>query len=207
MTDGARDIEVVVFDLGGVILDLAGLRAFLDHNHLDRAEFFNRALGSGAHAAFERGAIGPEEYAAAFLAESGLALEPDEFLDEFVDWPGRLLAGAAELLAEIPLPTASLSNTNPLHWESRYSVEVVRPLFDRHFPSYQLRRAKPDPELFRVVARMLEVDTAAVLFFDDQPVNVESARSVGMVTHRVDGPAAARAVLTDRGILPVSGRR
>ena len=196
---------MVVFDLGGVILDLAGLRAFLDRHHLDIADFFARALGGGAHAAFERGALDPDAYATAFLTESGLDLDPAEFLAEFVDWPGGLLPGAAELLAEIAVPTASMSNTNPLHWEAPHNVEVVMPLFDHHFPSYRLGRAKPDPELFRRVAELLDVEPAVILFFDDNQVNVDAARSIGMRAHRVDGPAAARAVLVEVGVL--SGAR
>jgi len=194
-------IDVVVFDLGGVIMDLAGLKGFLRRHELDIGEFFSRALAGGAHAEFERGALDAGEYAAAFLAETGLDLDPEQFLAEFAGWPGGLFPGVAELLDEIPVTTASLSNTNPVHWHSEFCTAVVLPLFDRHFPSYQLGLAKPDPAIFRRVAGLLDVEPARVVFFDDNQVNVDSAASVGMHAHRVDGPDAARAVLAAAGVV------
>jgi len=197
---------VVVFDLGGVVLDLAGLHAFLRRHRLDLGDFFARALGSGAHHRFERGDLEPGDYAAQFLAESGLDLDVDAFLAEFADWPGGLLPGAEALVAETRavVPVATLSNTNPIHWETPLSITTVRPMFDRHFPSYQLGLAKPDPALFARVVAELGVPADRVLFFDDNERNVESAAAVGLVARTVDGPAAAREVLVELGVL--SGR-
>jgi FMN phosphatase YigB (HAD superfamily) len=91
--------------------------------------------------------------------------------------------------------TATLSNTNPIHWHSPFNQDVVMPLFDRHFPSFELGRAKPDTGLFEDVIRRLDVDPADVTFLDDKLVNVEAARRTGMPAYQVDGPAAARRAL------------
>jgi putative hydrolase of the HAD superfamily len=192
-------VGAVVFDLGGVVLDLAGLRAFLDRHDLDLGEFFRRALGSGAHHAFERGDLTTDEYAVAFLAEAGLDLDPTEFLVEFAEWPGALLPGAAELVADIPptVVTATLSNTNPVHWTSEFNETTVLPMFQRHFPSYQLGLAKPDPAIFESVVRELDLPAGRVVFLDDNQANVDSAAAVGLLAARVDGPAEARAVLAE----------
>ncbi|NLV55440.1 MAG: HAD family phosphatase [Acidimicrobiales bacterium] len=200
----SRAVDVVVFDLGGVILDLAGLRAFLDRHDLDLATFFARALGSGAHAEFERGALDTDAYVDAFLTEAGLDLEPAAFLAEFVDWPGDLLPGAADLVADVRaagLVTATLSNTNAVHWSAPFCVTTVLPMFDRHFPSYQLGLAKPDPAIFRRVVDELGVAPGRVAFFDDNLVNAEAATSVGLRGHQVDGPEAVRAVLRSLDVL------
>lgn len=194
-------VDAVVFDLGGVILDLAGLKAFLARHRLDLADFFRRALGSGAHAAFERGDLDADAYAAAFLAESGLDIDRDEFLAEFVEWPGALLPGAAELVADVPVITATLSNTNVVHWTAPFSTSTVLPMFDRHFPSYQLGLAKPDPAIFVRVLELLGADADRVVFFDDNQVNADAARAVGLDAYRVDGPGEARAVLARLGVI------
>lgn len=196
-------IEFVVFDLGGVIVDLAGLNRFLERHRLDRAEFHRMALSSGAHAEFERGAIGADEYVTAMIAECGLTdeLTHAEFLAEFVDWPGEFYPGAVELLAAITVPTASMSNTNAIHWESPKYVDQVGGLFAAHYPSYQLGMAKPDRAIFEHVTADAEVAPSAILFFDDNQVNVDVATDVGWDAHRVDGPGPARAILADRGVL------
>jgi putative hydrolase of the HAD superfamily len=196
-------VAAVVFDLGGVVLDLAGLRAFLDRHGIDVDVFFRRALGSGAHHAFERGDLTADEYAVAFLDEAGLDLDPAEFLDEFAGWPGGLLPGAAELVADIhdTVVTATLSNTNPVHWTSPFNETSVLPLFHRHFPSYQLGLAKPDPLIFERVIALLDLPAERVVFLDDNQVNVDSAASVGLLAARVDGPAAARSALVGFGVV------
>lgn len=200
----SHPVDAVVFDLGGVILDLAGLKDFLERHDLDLTTFFARALGSGAHAEFERGALEPEVYADAFLAEADLDLDRADFLDEFAGWPGDLLPGAADLVADVRATgviTATLSNTNAVHWGSPFSTSTVLPMFDQHFPSYQLGLAKPDEAIFRRVVDELGVEAGRVVFFDDNLVNVEAAASVGLQAHHVQGPREARIALAGLGLV------
>lgn len=200
----SRRVDAVVFDLGGVILDLAGLKAFLDRHQLDLPTFFARALGSGAHFDFERGALDTDSYVDAFLAEAGVELDRDVFLAEFAEWPGDLIPGAAALVADVRaagVVTATLSNTNVVHWTTPFSETTVLPMFDRHFPSYQLGLAKPDEAIFRRVVDELGVDAEHVVFFDDNLVNADAAAAVGLEGHHVQGPDEARAVLVDLGVI------
>lgn len=203
MAPSRPSFDAVVFDLGGVILDLSGLRRFLDRHGMKVCDFFQRALSSGAHQSFERGDLDSEQYAEAFLAEAGLDLDPQVFLEEFAQWPGALIPGAAELVADVRAvaTTGTLSNTNVVHWTTEFNTATVLPMFDRHFPSYQLGLAKPDPAIFRSVVDQLGTESGRVAFFDDNQVNVDAAVSVGMEAHRVDGPDAARRVLTGLGLL------
>ncbi|WP_116998633.1 HAD family hydrolase [Desertimonas flava] len=200
----SRRVDAVVFDLGGVILDLAGLKAFLQRHRLDLGTFFAKALGSGAHFDFERGALDTDSYVDAFLAETGVVLDRAEFIAEFAAWPGDLLPGAAELVAEVRaagVTTATLSNTNVIHWTTPFCETTILPMFDRHFPSYQLGLAKPDEAIFRRVVDELGLDAGRVAFFDDNLVNAEAAAAVGLEAHHVQGPDEARAVLAELGVL------
>lgn len=193
-------VDVVVFDLGGVIVDLSGLERFLLRHNIDPTSFWPRWLGAGTHAGFERGDIDADEFAVAFVAEFRLSISPDEFITEFTHWPSGLMPGARELVSSINVPTATLSNTNPIHWHGTLMTDLAT-MFDRHFPSYQLGLAKPDPAIFERVVSLLEVPAPDVVFFDDNEINVVSARSVGLQAHRVDGPAAARQILVDLGVI------
>lgn len=69
--------------------------------------------------------------------------------------------------------------------QERYRVEYMRTvmgfetIFDRLFFSSELGLLKPDPEFFRVIERSLNLGGQNILFWDDSPRNVESARRCG----------------------------
>ena len=193
--------DVVVFDLGGVVVDLSGLDAFLVRHRLDPADFWARWLGMGAVGEFERGGCDADEFATTFISEFDLDIAPAQFLDEFARWPGGLLPGAADLVRAVPVRTASLSNTNVIHWDGAFMVDELLDLFDDHFPSFRLGLAKPDAAIFARVVELLEVPASRIVFIDDNQVNVEAAASVGIVARHTVGPAQARAALSELRVL------
>ena len=78
-------------------------------------------------------------------------------------------------------------------------------LFDDTFYSYELGVAKPDPSYFRAVLDRLGMPAGDVLFVDDNPANVASAREVGLRAeqwHVTDGIELLREHLRGHG-LPV----
>jgi putative hydrolase of the HAD superfamily len=77
-------------------------------------------------------------------------------------------------------------------------------LLDETFYSYELGVAKPDPAYFSTILERLDVPAAEALFVDDNVVNVESARSVGLhAEHWVhtDGLDALREHLARHGLV------
>jgi glucose-1-phosphatase len=193
--------DVVLFDLGGVLVDLSGLDAFLDRHRLERDAFWRQWLGTGAVGDFERGGCDADAFADTFLAAFDLSITPDQFLDEFARWPGGLLPGAAEVVRAVPVRTATLSNTNAIHWDGAFTRDELLTLFDDHFPSFRLGLAKPDEAIFARVVELLGVPAARVVFLDDNQVNVDAARQVGLVAHRAVGPIEARRVLSELNVL------
>jgi putative hydrolase of the HAD superfamily len=73
--------------------------------------------------------------------------------------------------------------------------------FDVVFNSARLGVAKPDPQAFLTVARMLDVPPEHCLFVDDRIPNVEGARQAGMQAEPFTGVAALRTVLERAGLL------
>ena len=100
----APEIKGVLFDIGGVLVELDGgpsLAAMLgvapDHESLH-----GLWIASPSVAAHETGRIAEDEFAAGLVAELGLPISAEAFLQEFCDWPKGLLPGALELLEEMP---------------------------------------------------------------------------------------------------------
>jgi glucose-1-phosphatase len=198
-------IRVVLFDIGGVLVELSGvptMLAWMD-NRITGEELMRLWLESPSVRAFETGRIAPETFVTELISEMSLPVEADDLVREFTRWPRGLFPGALDLIGRIPTKytRATLSNTNALHWP-RISQEFrLEEAFDHHFASHLTGRIKPDEDAFHHVTEKLQCDAEEVLFLDDSPVNVDVAASLGMKAVRVAGLAAAERALDDAGVL------
>jgi putative hydrolase of the HAD superfamily len=68
--------------------------------------------------------------------------------------------------------------------------------FEQVFVSAELGMIKPDPEIYRHVARSLGIEPAAMVFVDNKEVNVAGAESIGATGHHFTGVRELRAFLT-----------
>ena len=196
-------IEVVLFDLGGVLIELGGMPTMRSWTRLSDDEIWQRWLASSHVRAFESGRSDHDSFASAVVEEFDLSASPQEFLDHFTDWPTGIFDGGLELLESLRSShhVACLSNTNHLHWE-RFKTEM--PLIDKfHTPlaSHLTGHMKPDIAAFEHALDALGYPASAVLFFDDNQINVDAAREVGMHAELTRGVAHAKQHLTTRGIL------
>jgi HAD superfamily hydrolase (TIGR01509 family) len=204
----SADIRVVLFDVGGVLVELGGvetMREWLGET-VTIDELWRMWLQSASVRQFETGKIDALQFALDVTSEFGLAIEPERFLESFAGWPTGLYPGALEMLALIPrsYQRAVLSNSNVLHWP-RVSGEMgLSSAFDRHFVSHLTGLIKPDSDAFDHVAKSLGCMPGEVLFLDDNSLNTEAAKSFGMHAIRVQGAAEARRALTELGIIDVN---
>lgn len=199
----ASDFDVLLFDLGGVLIDFAGFRELgrILPAGVDRAEVRRRWISSPMVQRFERAQISPQEFACGVIGELRLELSPDQFLAALVDWARGPYPGARSLLEQIPdtYRLACLSNSNELHTPlHRRSME---PLFDRYYFSDEIGLVKPEREIFEYVISDLAVAPGRIAFFDDTTINVESARRAGMSAFETDGIGDLEARLRALGVI------
>ena len=201
----STDIRVLLFDVGGVLVQLSGIDIMLGWlgNTMTAEDLWRLWLRSDAVRKFETGRIDASEFAVSVTAEFGLPIEPQRFLQSFTDWPIGLYPGTLEMLARIPAgyQRAVLSNSNALHWPRMLGDMRLGTAFDNHFASHLTGRIKPDADAFEHVVSSLDCPAAQVLFLDDNLLNVEAARSIGMHAARACGPDEAQRVLTHFGII------
>lgn len=195
MSSEART-RAAVFDLGGVLLrlrdpvELFGLK-------LSEAQFHERWLLSRSVRAFESGAIDNETFAREVVAELALPMEWRDFLRRFDDWPDCLFPDALAMLDAIPddIARGLLSNTNAVHWGRTDISGLLARRFDRRFLSYETGLLKPDPASFEQVARAFGFAADEIVYFDDNPLNVEAAGRAGMQAHLARCPEDAARVI------------
>jgi HAD superfamily hydrolase (TIGR01509 family) len=196
---------VILFDVGGVLVELTGLPVFLSWlgDRVTPDEGLTLWLTSPTVRAFETGKLEPDAFAELLIKEMNLSLTKEQLLGGFGDWARSVLPGAIELIRRIPrsYTLATLSNSNAVHWPQLMShPELLRP-FQHHFVSYLTGKIKPDEEAFHNVLASIGCAAREVLFLDDSSVNVLAARRVGIIAHQVKGPAQAEAVLREAGVL------
>lgn len=185
MGDGMQHrIQVVLFDLGGVLIRLRGVKVLLSHleGRVDEAGLMRRWLFSPAVRAFESGNCSLATFCHAIVAELDLPMDATGFLDIFRSFLAEPFPGVAETLPVLSrrMPIGILSNTSDPHWQAAREMLPELNAVKHLFLSYRMGLLKPDEAMFRQVLSLLDTPPATVLFFDDHPANVDAANATGM---------------------------
>ncbi|TSA42339.1 MAG: HAD family phosphatase [Betaproteobacteria bacterium] len=183
MTD---DIRVLLFDLGGVILEIDFNRVFEvwgAHAGVPAPVIRSRFRFDAFYESHERGQITASAYFESLRASLGIRLSDAQFTEGWNAIFTGEVPGIAALLRQSKeiLPLYVFSNTNSMHhaYWAREFADTMRN-FQKVFVSSDLGRRKPEPEAFAAVTSAIGVPFENILFFDDTDENVQSARSLGM---------------------------
>ena len=197
--------ELLLFDLGGVLIevDTAALHE-IGGKHKTDVELWETWLTCAAVQQYESGKITDDEFAAGVLTAFGSAMPHSEFLKSFAAWPLGFYAGATDLLQSLRanFRLAYLSNSNPLHYPRFQNEWNLNSYFDYHFASYKMGLVKPHAEIFQAVLSAVPHAPGEIFFVDDNRLNVEMARSLGMRAEIVRGLPELQSVLSAAGLLP-----
>jgi HAD superfamily hydrolase (TIGR01509 family) len=205
--DAARlNPELLLFDLGGVLVEFAGPKELGQHLRWPSTPdvILQRWVQCPHTEEFERGKLSPAAWAERFIHDWDVDLTPDDFLANFTTWSRRILPGAKELLEELRSRhrLAALSNSNELHWErNTYELRIIE-LFEFAISSHQVGLCKPGPDIYKVAIDRAKVSSPdAIMFFDDLAANVDAAKAAGMRAYQVRGVDQLRDRLVTEGLL------
>ena len=203
MTD--PDIQAVVFDIGGVLLDW-------DPRHLYRqliadpaelAEFLGEICTPRWHLSHDLGADTEQscrELAAAYPARADLIMAWSHRSEEMV---AGQLDDAIAVLADVRTTGArclALSNMEPDKFALRRSRYPFFGLLDGCVISGIEGVAKPDREIFEILLSRYDLDPRATVFVDDVTANVAAASELGIVAIRYSAASQLRADLRALGV-------
>jgi putative hydrolase of the HAD superfamily len=193
-------VEALVFDLGGVLIDIDFGRAFAAWGAaagVPSAAIEGRFAIDEPYCAHECGEIDDRAYFAHLRRSLGIEL-PDEAMR--AGWNailGEPLPGIESVVRELAqqLPLYVFSNTNAVH--VAHFTPRLRPLlahFRRAVTSCDIGRRKPEPEAFARLANLIGVPAPRLVFFDDMEQNVAGARRAGLQAHCVRSAPEIRAI-------------
>jgi putative hydrolase of the HAD superfamily len=197
-------IKAVVFDLGGVLVKLAPLsEVFGQSTGEPDTVFWHRWLHSEVVRQFETGQSTLDEFVADIRSELDLSLSHDELIQRHRNFVRGLYPGVSNLLSRLKKThlLVSLSNNNPVHWPIMMNDYGLENQFDFHFPSHETGLIKPDHNAFENIMSNLNLQSDEMLFIDDNQVNVDAAKNVGIAAVQVKGIEAAEKALKTHNVL------
>jgi putative hydrolase of the HAD superfamily len=191
------DSKWLLFDLGGVLMQFRGIYGLAEMTGHSTAHVHDLLLHSDAVQTFQQGRSTAKEFGVAMVVELELSTEPADFLHQWTEWEDGPMDGTLELLDQLAQNNniACLSNTNILHWDRLKSRYGLNHRFLKRYVSHEIGLSKPDPRFFEHVTDDLGVRPGEITYFDDNAEIIEAALAFGFDAHRVDSPAAIKAVL------------
>ncbi len=138
-------IEVILFDLGGVLVELTGVPIMLEwtNHRYDDETLWEAWLNSPAVRSFEKGCSTAEQFAEELIREMDLPVGKTEFIDRFREWPKGLFPGVSSLMESLKskYTLACLSNSNVLHWPILMQDMGLEKMFQYRFASHLMQYA------------------------------------------------------------------
>jgi len=200
-----QKIEMLLFDLGGVLVEFAGNDAIIEltSGRLNREAARRFWLDSPWLARYETGRCNEQEFAAGVIADLHIDMDTAPFLREFISWEIGPYPGAMELLDRLTqrYTLACLTNNNELHWNALNAMCGIERKFKKCYVSYLLGCKKPAPQIFSHVLADCGIAADRILFFDDNPECIEGARQAGIKGYCVREMEELLHRLNDLGML------
>lgn len=185
-----NNLKNLLFDLGGVIMDLDRnrcVKAFEALGLPDAGSMLGEYGQQGPFLALEKGEITAEEFHAVVRRAFTRPVTDEEIDNAFNQFLVGIPVSRLKALRELRrrYKVYLLSNTNPIMFNSfiaeqfRQEGKEIGDYFDGMVKSYEAKCYKPDAAIFKYTCEHCGIEPEETLFFDDSEKNVEAARRFG----------------------------
>lgn len=188
-----KNIKNLLFDLGGVIMDLKRqncVDALVALGMTDADQRLGLYVQKDPFLKLEEGKISPEEFLNELRGYMRPGVTDAQIVDAFnaflVGIPVERLRKLVELRKKYRIYV--LSNTNEIMWNSKIDSEFRKDGHDLDYyvdgcvTSFDAGVCKPDARIFREVENRFGLVPEETLFFDDSAANCEAAAKLGFHT-------------------------
>lgn len=189
------EIKNIIFDLGGVIINLDIPKTIAEFNKLSVVPFesiYTQLQQSPIFDLFDKGQISETD----FFKELKKYLKEDVTDTQMIDaWNAMLLDFPIHRLQLLNSLKSKyriflLSNTNEthitqlesdLHKEHRY--KNLEPFFEKVYYSCRIGMRKPDSDIFKFVLNQNKLNAHETIFIDDSPQHIKGALNTGIQSY------------------------
>lgn len=190
-----KEISAIIFDLGGVILNLDYQKtsnAFQALSKVNVSEVYTQANQVEVFDQFETGSITPLVFRKKLAQLLQLQIS-DEIFDKA--WNAMLLdlpKERIELLTSLSkrYRIFLFSNTNTIHYnafrkgikETYKNADLLETIFEKTYYSHILGERKPTATAFQKIMDEQQLNPSTTLFIDDSIQHIKGAEKVGLRT-------------------------
>lgn len=198
-------IKTIIFDYGGVILDIDPQLTMDEFAKLGARKLNEREVDellNGIVRKFERGIFTPELFRKRIREFLHIPKATDQKIDDA--WNALLFDTPAERIEVIEQTKKHyqillLSNSNEIHYDLfvrdlqlRFGYQEFDSLFDKAYFSFDMHMTKPDLEVFEFVINQHALNPSKTLFIDDTEENIIAAQKLGLRTFYLQKPTRIR---------------
>jgi len=186
-------VKNIIFDLGGVILNIDYLlasKAFVELGIENFDAVYSQAKQNHVFDKFETGSISPVEFRNYLIdIEPSLSAKKIDgaWNAMLLDLPKNRVDLLHKLKDEFRI--FLLSNTNEIHIaafnkivKENYSENLFDDLFENHYYSSRIGLRKPNLDCFEYILSKNNLKAEETLFIDDSSQHIEGAKLVGLQT-------------------------
>ena len=195
-------IKNLIFDLGGVIIDLSidkSMQHFAELSGLDKEDVSEIYKSTPGFEVYERGLMNDTDFRN-FVRDVFSVQSTDEQIDVcwnamLIDLPLKKLDLIERLKKDFSVYL--LSNTNNIHLNFINQImlpgvtsngNVLDSYFHRAYYSHIMKKRKPNADIFEQVLNENSLMARETLFLDDNLANIEGAKKLGIQTVHVISP-------------------
>ena len=197
-------IKHVIFDLGGVLIDLDMPRSMQSFAALGadpkallqpassaategraKATLCDGMVANGAMDLYQTGDISTDDFVKGIQSYCHEGTTEQQVMDAWNDCLLTIPAYKLEYLKQLRKQGYAvhlLSNTNDAHWQfiaEEHFGGKTEEYFDQLFLSQEMHMAKPNADIFQAVLERLGAKSSECLFLDDSQANVDAAQALG----------------------------
>ena len=186
----AANFKNILFDLGGVILDInipATLKRFYELGFPPELMHYRESMQTDVFFKYQTGKTSTEEFRNEIRRTTGLEMGDQDF-DEA--WNAMLIGIPKERTALLKVLSKRyklymLSNTSELHvkvFEKMYldtAGETMQDVFEKIYYSHEIGLHKPDREAWEYVIKDANILPEETLFLDDTIHNIKASQELG----------------------------
>jgi glucose-1-phosphatase len=187
-----KEISTLIFDLGGVLVNLEPERTLAAFEALGMANVnynFTPANQPDVFSAYETGRMSDSEFIRILREHMAEGTTDAEVIEAWncmiLDFPRHRIEVLQSLKKRYRL--ILLSNTNPLHieyflkgFQQQHPEIEFADLFDAIYYSHEIQLRKPDLNVFEFILQTHQLQAAECCFIDDNLVNTEASSILGI---------------------------
>lgn len=195
-----QGIKHIIFDLGGVILNInyqLTSQAFKALGAQNFDELYNQFHANALFEDLETGRVTPEEFLARIKKHLPEGTTDEQIVEAWnamlLDFPVARLQLLQQLRNHYDL--FLLSNTNAIHLEAlnrqlekERGIPSLAAFFDRSYYSHLIGYRKPEKESYQVILDENGLKPEHTLFIDDTLPNIDGATALGIQTLHLQAP-------------------